>query len=140
MDEEQPVSRISRRKALKRIGAGAAVAWTAPVLSSLRSPAFASTSPDRCTWSCDPFVELSCGRCASGPFCRCNKTTEGDVFCWDGCTPCGTTPTCTSSSTCPAGYRCIPDNCCAATICLPPCPADPGAATVTATGPLAGRP
>jgi hypothetical protein len=32
---------ISRRAMLKRIGAGAAIAWSAPVLSSFRTPAFA---------------------------------------------------------------------------------------------------
>lgn len=32
---------ISRRTMLKRLGAGAAVAWSVPVLTSLRTPAFA---------------------------------------------------------------------------------------------------
>jgi hypothetical protein len=40
---------ISRRRLLKRMGAGVAVAWTAPVVTSLASPAFAQTP------SCDPF-------------------------------------------------------------------------------------
>jgi hypothetical protein len=35
---------ISRRKMLRRIGAGAAIAWTAPVLTSMRAPAFAQGS------------------------------------------------------------------------------------------------
>jgi hypothetical protein len=34
---------IPRRKALKRLGAGAALAWTAPILTSLRVPAFAQS-------------------------------------------------------------------------------------------------
>ena len=37
-------NRISRRTALKRVGAGAALAWTAPVIASGRVPAFAQTS------------------------------------------------------------------------------------------------
>jgi len=36
---------ISRRRMIKRIGAGAAVAWTAPVLMSVRVPAFAQSPP-----------------------------------------------------------------------------------------------
>jgi CHRD domain-containing protein len=35
---------ISRRRLIKRLGAGAAVAWTAPVLLSVKTPAF-SASP-----------------------------------------------------------------------------------------------
>jgi hypothetical protein len=42
-DEAQ--NRVSRRRMLKRIGTGAAVAWTAPVLTSIRTPAFAQGSP-----------------------------------------------------------------------------------------------
>jgi hypothetical protein len=34
---------ISRRRMIKRIGAGAAVAWTAPVLMSVKTPAFAQS-------------------------------------------------------------------------------------------------
>ena len=37
-------SPISRRRMIKRLGAGAAVAWTAPVLLSVKTPAF-SASP-----------------------------------------------------------------------------------------------
>jgi hypothetical protein len=36
---------ISRRRLIKRIGTGAAVAWTAPILTSLRVPAFAQSPP-----------------------------------------------------------------------------------------------
>ena len=36
-----PEEGVSRRRMLKRIGAGAAVAWTAPILTSIRTPAFA---------------------------------------------------------------------------------------------------
>ena len=40
MDPDQVGHQISRRRMLKRIGAGAAVAWTAPVLTSIRTSAF----------------------------------------------------------------------------------------------------
>ena len=36
-------NRISRRTALRRVGAGAALAWTAPVIASGRVPAFAGS-------------------------------------------------------------------------------------------------
>jgi CHRD domain-containing protein len=42
-EEPQVGGGISRRQMLQRIGAGAAVAWTAPVLMSVKSPAFAQS-------------------------------------------------------------------------------------------------
>jgi CHRD domain-containing protein len=44
-EEPQVAGGVSRRRMLKRIGAGAAVAWTAPILTSVRTPAFAQASP-----------------------------------------------------------------------------------------------
>jgi hypothetical protein len=41
-DELQPKPTIARRKMLKRIGTGAAIAWTAPVLTSVQAPALAA--------------------------------------------------------------------------------------------------
>ncbi len=42
MEPDRPeIEGISRRRMLKRIGAGAAIAWSAPVLTSFRAPAFA---------------------------------------------------------------------------------------------------
>ena len=38
---DEPRNRLSRRTILKRVGAGAAIAWTAPVIASVRVPAFA---------------------------------------------------------------------------------------------------
>ena len=46
----EPSGGISRRRMLKRIGVGAAVAWTAPVLTSIHTPAFAA-SLGPCDWS-----------------------------------------------------------------------------------------
>ena len=74
---------ISRRRMLKRIGAGAAIAWTAPVLTSIRTPAFAQSptcqGPD---WNCgDPVPQ-----CGSGPddtVCVCDTDTEGAPLCWN---------------------------------------------------------
>lgn len=45
MVSDDPKSAIPRRVALKRLGAGVAVAWTVPVVTSLRVPAYAQVSP-----------------------------------------------------------------------------------------------
>lgn len=51
MNSEKPqgASDISRRRMLKRVGAGVAVAWTAPILTSVRVPAYAQTTPGVCS-------------------------------------------------------------------------------------------
>jgi hypothetical protein len=50
---------VSRRRMLKRIAAGAAVGWSAPVLSSVRTPAFAQYPPpdDRISPTCRKSAE-----------------------------------------------------------------------------------
>jgi hypothetical protein len=71
---------ISRRKMLKRIGVGAAVAWSAPVLMSIRTPAFGQASP-----VCAP---SDCPECdfgeQCGPNCQCAGVPPPDCFCSDG--------------------------------------------------------
>jgi hypothetical protein len=44
-DTGAPVEWVCRRRMLKHVGVGVAVAWTAPVLTSIRTPAFAQASP-----------------------------------------------------------------------------------------------
>lgn len=51
--EELQAGGVSRRKMLKRIGAGAAVAWTAPIITSVRTPAWAQYP------SCRLFARMS---------------------------------------------------------------------------------
>jgi hypothetical protein len=76
---------ISRRRMLKRIGAGAAVAWTAPVLTSIRTPAFAATPA--CDWSV--CVGLCAAQNVNG---RCQGQVPGQ-FCQDKCSDlCGGHP------------------------------------------------
>ena len=65
-EDLEPKEGISRRKMLKRIGAGAAIAWTAPVLTSIKTPAFAQ-SP----------CEKDCG----GNDCGCNSACNVAVPC-----------------------------------------------------------
>jgi hypothetical protein len=109
MDDTTTGRGISRRSALKKIGAGAAVAWTAPVLMSAVAPAFAASFA---TAPCPGCCAQACGcasTCASGS-CFCNLTTEGDCFCRVGAPACP--PSCTTSGDCPAGQRCLVSTCC----------------------------
>jgi hypothetical protein len=95
---------ISRRKMLKRIGAGTAVAWTAPILTSIRTPAFAQ-SGGQC--DCPP---TSCG--TDTQFCPPRENNcacaphhgGGPCLCWKFATcrfeP-GVPPICETDADCP---------------------------------------
>jgi hypothetical protein len=48
-EEPQGAGGISRRRMLRRVGAGVAIAWTAPILTSVRVPAYAQPSPGVCS-------------------------------------------------------------------------------------------
>jgi hypothetical protein len=131
--------RISRRRMIKRLGAATAVAWTAPVLSTLggATPAFAQYNG-----SCQGCVALGqpgsthcanqpdCGAEPSGNPCSCLRTSTNTcachscVFCDNpAITPCGSQP---GAGPCPPGWLCAL-SCCsdpAATddfVCLPAC-------------------
>lgn len=117
-------NRISRRRMLKRIGAGAAIAWTAPVLSSLRTPAFAQETP-RCPTDCrdNPCgvnPALVCGQAATGP-CLCGHTVTGQCLCFQ--------PICldppvlcdAANSDCPVGFGCVNSACCGLSFCAALC-------------------
>jgi hypothetical protein len=123
MDLDGMGKEISRRKMLKRIGAGAAIAWTAPVLTSLRTPAFAQRyqACPTCGGGCEG-QGPACGE--SGPFaaCLCNIPSEGGCFCYE-LHSCLEGTACTSTADC-AGFgagdwRCITT--CCGTVCRPPC-------------------
>lgn len=104
---------ISRRRMLKRIGAGAAVAWSAPVLTSIRTPAFAqryecsdcfSCQASGCTFPQSP----TCGGnpdCTQGDWCGCVRTLEGADACVVN--QFGQGGPCASSDQCPSGEVCI---------------------------------
>jgi hypothetical protein len=108
MDEESRESQISRRRMLKRIGAGAAVAWTAPVLTSLRAPAFAQGRYcNQCTPDNDCINQIDCS--AAGDFsCCCGRTPEGPCFCYQHGS-CGNA--CSSQADCAPGTTCVASCC-----------------------------
>src|SRR6266498_5669809 len=82
MDSDQAEHRITRRRMLKRIGAGAAVAWTAPILTSIRAPAFAASpicgAP--CTTCFAVGSSAVCGSDGNGD-CLCSQDVDGNCFC-----------------------------------------------------------
>ncbi len=74
-----PPSGITRRKMLKRMGAGAAVAWTVPVLTSIRTPAFAQAS-GVCAGGCDCGTPSPCCGAPGGEY-FCHPVGGGKCFC-----------------------------------------------------------
>jgi hypothetical protein len=128
-EKEELERGISRRRALKRIGAGAAIAWSAPILTSLKTPAFAQSGPHpECVGaSCGNFIPCS----GQNPDCVCVDTDQGG-FCVPGSTPCAGLPLCPggNSSECPSSdFVCARNTCCGPGVCVPKaltdqCPSD----------------
>lgn len=104
---------ISRRRMLKRIGAGAAVAWSAPVLSSFSTPAFAQY-PSLCTTPCEACLSSIAEVCGTdsvrGGTCLCSQTAEGACVCTAG-DDCAEWGLCTTSADCAPGLVCKPVGC-----------------------------
>src|SRR5437667_6266710 len=124
-EELEPKEGVSRRKMIKRIGAGAAIAWTAPILTSIKTPAFAQYGPppncgeEACGCStpcnaaipCGPGGACNCWVSANSNACRCLFFVQ---FCGDfGLCPGG------SDAECGANLCCIA-TCCGNT-CAPAC-------------------
>jgi hypothetical protein len=136
-EDERLESGISRRTALKRIGAAGAIAWATPVISSLSTPAFAGTITDR---SCD--VPGTCGnyvQCGTGESpCYCFMDVTGAGVCLEDAV-CADVQTCATGG-CPSGFVCAVQTCCGTSVCLRPCP-DPNerrvASVATGSGPTA---
>jgi hypothetical protein len=132
---------ISRRSVIKRIGAGAAIAWSAPVLQSLSAPAHAQYSLN-CTQCSGDFCfgQTLCGE--TPPFgCPCAQPVgqEGGAVCFcyqdDLCS--NRTP-CDEQSDCPAGQTCV-HTCCDASIgtavCWSPCGTNESSTSKVTSGP-----
>jgi hypothetical protein len=145
-DHVQP---ISRRRLLKRLGAGTAVVWSAPVLSSIRTPAFAQ-SPTCFPAFCGPqfeFCDPGAPVCPLPPGCGaaiCSLMNDNSCLCWDFAVCTCPNPICTSDADCAPGQKCGPtepdcDLCCGRTACYNPCgssnapPRGPGVRVVRAS-------
>lgn len=145
MDEQDREihDRISRRRMIKRLGAATAVAWTAPVLSTLGSPAYAQGSPPPpgCP-SCVPIGATLAEHCNNRPDCPpmgqgpcdCQRTNADTCFCTN-CTCCDQTIPCAQG--CPSGWQCAL-NCCSVSntdfLCVPPCGVQPDPACTPLCG------
>jgi hypothetical protein len=121
---DNPVGSVTRRRMLGRIGATSALVWSAPILTSISSPAFAQASP-RCEAH-----NLFCGD--DGPDCaergcqpegcpvgRCTVLIDGDCLCWQ-VIACRTAepPICQTDSDCPFNARCAPITDCPGNPCV----------------------
>jgi hypothetical protein len=123
-------TRISRRRMLKRVGAGAAIAWSAPILSSLRTPAFARAYPARCE-VCAAECGISVGD-PGGP-CNCFEDVDGNQHCTNNFF-CGG-GACTTNDDCVnlfgVGFFCQTGTGCGGScgqVCAPECGVAPAAA------------
>jgi len=71
---------------------------------------------DNCVGSSSDFI------CQNETNCHCLKTSEGKGFCAYTLVNCNILPPCSSSSTCPSGYKCVVSGCCEnKPVCMPPC-------------------
>jgi hypothetical protein len=118
---DEPIEEgISRRSAIKRIGVVGAVAWSAPVLSSMSAPAFAQggtpgPNPECAGATCTTFRQCA----ANNPDCVCTTVFGGGGFCVPGSTSCGVTGVCGPAGECPPGNICVIETCCGEPVCVP---------------------
>jgi hypothetical protein len=123
---KEPHESVSRRTMLKRIGAAGAIAWATPVISSLNTPASATsfvTCGHTCV-HCDSNSDL-CGQ--AGPLGRCFCTPRadgGDCFCGEEIS-CASTHACGATAGCDdlgPGWICADVcGCGGGSFCIPTC-------------------
>ena len=123
MSETLEESRVSRKKMLKRMGVGAAALWTAPIVLSAETPAFAGALNKLCQKTALQTGQASCWVCpaANSPCgttgcCFCFTLVSGCCFCGNDYF-CGNVPPC---GQCPSGWKCG-ITCCGTKDCIPPC-------------------
>jgi hypothetical protein len=116
MPSDAAARRISRRRMLKRLGAGAAVAWSAPILTSLRTPAFAQYGA-RCapTNAFCGNTDPECGGTSGCPDTggRCAVADDGSCVCWCTAVCQSVDPICESDTDCTqfGAGKCAPTTC-----------------------------
>jgi len=128
---EEHAEPISRRRALKRLGVGTAVVWSAPILTTIRTPAFAqypTCSPAFCGPQftfCEPGAEV----CPLPQLCSaaiCSVMNDNTCICWDFAFCTSPNPVCDSDDDCGPGLKCGPtepdcDPCAGRVACYHPC-------------------
>jgi hypothetical protein len=132
--DETVAAGISRRRMLKRVGAGAAIAWTAPVLSSIRTPAFGVTGGGCVSESCGCDLNTPCNFAidchSSGGTCNCWVQADRSACHCGPFDACSNHQSCVTNTDCPSTQCCI-ENCCGR-LCYAPCSVAAG------SGPPAG--
>jgi hypothetical protein len=133
MDEitEVPDKGLSRRRVIKGIGAGTAVAWAAPTVLGV-GPAFAAdasaVAPQRCD-GCNPadpcLGQSACGDPEFNCTCKPPEVGEGNPCVCTGNGSCDSFQQCPGGQgDCPPGYTCT-SSCCDGfgypRLCLPNC-------------------
>lgn len=141
---EEGTHNIDRRTLIKRAGAGAAILWAAPAVTSLGSHALAQRGSEAgCGGNCPGCTFAQCGGQSCGDlgpcFCVGTDPQSGDCFCSNNFF-CGDTPDCVSAADCPEGWVCQLGECagaCGPGVCVPPCGTCAGGAgaSLTRTGP-----
>ncbi len=118
--------RLSRRAALKGLGAAGAVAWAVPTVLSTSAASAATVVPHPCTSAdCGPndcFDQSGCGT-DSVTSLPCSCTQNFPLG--NGCTctqdvPCAGLTPCDAITPCPPGFACQ-IGCCGTPLCFPLC-------------------
>src|SRR5438128_6767460 len=122
----------TRSKVLKRVGVGAAAAWSVPFLAS--SASASTKGVDSINSRCHTNGGTSCPDCGfcsfpcgskNGLACGCAPTAArgvgtgccacvGNFFCSDA-------TACNSAADCPTGWKCGYNCCSSGSTCMPPC-------------------
>jgi hypothetical protein len=130
---------LSRRQLITRAAAGAAIAWTTPVLTTLRVPAGAQAGTPPPTTTTIPSTSTCTDPCSADnpcgadPLCDCGTSSIPEIpcvsaitasgcqcvqpFCFDACGGANDPP-------CPPGFVCGGADCCGAPSCVPLCGTD----------------
>jgi hypothetical protein len=126
VDENVQASSVSRRTMLKGVGAGAAIAWSTPILSSLRTPAFAQGSPPPppgCDQNQTCFDCPDRATCHSNDACQCwlvSPDNGSGCFCGTFVDGCDGAPHCDGGQgQCAGGTTCV-QTCCGQ-VCVEAC-------------------
>lgn len=122
--DESSEQRVSRAGALKYMGAGAAIAWAAPMI--MTGTAEAATANKTCARNVAA-TDTACGVCQSqqpcgGSGCTCVIAVTGCCFCHQP-QSCDLV-VCKNNGNCPPGWNCA-YTCCGGKLCVPPCGAAP---------------
>jgi hypothetical protein len=153
---DEPSHDVSRRDALKKLGVGAGIAWSAPVVMTFYNAAGAAAGTPSPTTSAETTTVPPPTDCDSGGTCNdgfpeclggciCVTDAAGGSRCVPGPFSCFALDTCGPGNSCPPGFFCALGTCCLEPVCVPlsamaGCPPDDTLAPqgAAASGPTLG--